>query len=892
MRSKKSILVFGIIAIFLISSVISAIGNNDIKNGEDSIFMDNLNYQDGRNISKLEWFSPNGKLPGMYDDYISWHPPTTAKFSENNYYKDTSIFGNKISILVDTNIYNKIYEKLYQYINDLKSEGYSTFVQTVNGGGPSEIKTWVKERYNSGTIGIVFIGDITAAWAEVSDSVFPCDLFYMDVDGNWEDRDKDGVYEIHTSGSGDLGPELFIGRIYAYTLDYDTEVNLINLYLEKAHEYRLGQISQPWRALEYVEEDWFDMDVNLKDIYLQNVTRHDHGFLTRAADYLNQINLGQHFVQVCAHSSSSGHFFGTRPTESSAYAHTYIYGPTNRSAKLLLGSDDGIKVWMNGENVLTKDVYISWTQDNFIIDVDLKQGWNQLLCKISQGGGDYMFSAKITDSDYKSYNDLKYQINNPFFYVEESDYIRSWLLNGFHQDADYNFYNYLSKNYLGQNEANINPYEGEEMGGKTWTRYNSGNPFINMGEHCGNKDFGVCYAFSRVYADSSKSCQLWAGYDDGMRVWLNGQEIIFENEWGDFEPDTKKINVTLNAGENRLLVKISEWMGEHGFSLKLCKSDGSPVDGIIYEPESTPITHIGTWLINGPYLNIDENTRLTTDYLNGENQTMPSQNTTAPEGDWDRGIGNGCPFNLGQFFDNGDWVLSEDIQNLDPPVLFYNLFACGSGRFTDKNYLAGSYIFNTTYGLISIASSKSGSMLNFGDFTKPLSQGSTVGEAFKIWFNKQAPFLQWEKEWYYGMTLFGDPTLVVRELSNYPPFKPCIIGHSSGLPKNNYNYTFVTTDREGDDIYYWIEWGDGNVEGNDWIGPYSSGEELTIAHNWTQKGKYSIRVKAKDSQDAESAWKTLDVKMPKNMLGEIPIILKMLIRLIKMLPMFSSMFNV
>ena len=92
-------------------------------------------------------------------------------------------------------------------------------------------------------------------------------------------------------------------------------------------------------------------------------------------------------------------------------------------------------------------------------------------------------------------------------------------------------------------------------------------------------------------------------------------------------------------------------------------------------------------------------------------------------------------------------------------MLFYNLFACGPGRFTDENYLAGAYIFHTTYGLITVASSKSGSMLNFDDFTSPLSEDESIGEAFCEWFDAQAPFIQWEKEWYYGMVVCGDPTL-------------------------------------------------------------------------------------------------------------------------------------
>jgi hypothetical protein len=116
--------------------------------------------------------------------------------------------------------------------------------------------------------------------------------------------------------------------------------------------------------------------------------------------------------------------------------------------------------------------------------------------------------------------------------------------------------------------------------------------------------------------------------------------------------------------------------------------------------------------------------RICRDYLEGESDVEPSEGDTAPFGNWESGTGDGCPFNIGGYFDESGWVLSQDIQQRDPPVLFYNLFACGPGRFTDENYLAGAYIFHTTYGLITMASSKSGSMLNFNDFT--ISGGKNV----------------------------------------------------------------------------------------------------------------------------------------------------------------------
>jgi hypothetical protein len=165
-------------------------------------------------------------------------------------------------------------------------------------------------------------------------------------------------------------------------------------------------------------------------------------------------------------------------------------------------------------------------------------------------------------------------------------------------------------------------------------------------------------------------------------------------------------------------------------------------------------------LVNGPYLNPDQETRLENDYLSGEAWVVPSEGMAAPSGTWERCLANGLPLDIGAFYDpDGDWIYSSTIQERDPPALFYNLFSCGPGRFTDDDYLAGSYIFNTSNGLVTIASAKSGSMLNFDDFTGPLSQDRTIGQAMQDWFQAQAPFELWEQEWYYGLVLNGDPTL-------------------------------------------------------------------------------------------------------------------------------------
>ena len=85
-----------------------------------------------------------------------------------------------------------------------------------------------------------------------------------------------------------------------------------------------------------------------------------------------------------------------------------------------------------------------------------------------------------------------------------------------------------------------------------------------------------------------------------------------------------------------------------------------------------------------------------------------------------------------------------------------------------------------------------------------------------------------------------------------PPEAPSIDGPTIGAVGIEYEYSFYTTDPDEDDVYYYIEWGDGQVE--EWIGSYNSGEIATVNHTWTSPDDYEIRAKAKDINDAESEW--------------------------------------
>jgi len=87
--------------------------------------------------------------------------------------------------------------------------------------------------------------------------------------------------------------------------------------------------------------------------------------------------------------------------------------------------------------------------------------------------------------------------------------------------------------------------------------------------------------------------------------------------------------------------------------------------------------------------------------------------------------------------------------------------------------------------------------------------------------------------------------------SNLPPAPPEINGPSVGKVGISYNWTFLSTDPEGDDIAYYIDWGDDTSNITDY---FPSGTDVKVKHTWSNDGTYNITAKAQDINGAESDW--------------------------------------
>jgi len=209
----------------------------------------------------------------------------------------------------------------------------------------------------------------------------------------------------------------------------------------------------------------------------------------------------------------------------------------------------------------------------------------------------------------------------------------------------------------------------------------------------------------------------------------------------------------------------------------------------------------------------------------------------------------------GHVFSTGGWVYNDEIREAPPKALFYNLFCCSSLRYTENNCLGYAYILDTdTPSLSVVGSAKTGSMLDFQYFYEPIGDGSSFGTALKEWFEYEYPYSDDgggnnDISWFYGMTILGDPTLIIK---NRPPFAENLTGPDNGYNGQKLEFSLDVFDSDGDKIYCLIDWGDST--NSEWLGTYYSGETVLTDHIWQEPGEFLIRFKLRDSRGYETSW--------------------------------------
>ncbi len=259
-------------------------------------------------------------------------PMTFEEYNQSRHFAETDnirivrqptiTVGIPIDIIVNEDLYPLIETSLDTFFYDLQLDGYALNIYTAaETFSPISLRELLYTDWSQQMIeGVIFIGDLAVPWYEMYEPEdwggayvsFPCDLYFMDLNGNWGDSNTNGMFDSH---SGALEADIWCGRLMASTLTYhdSDEIGRMQNYFRKNHDYRKGDLRLTDHALAFIDNDWhtygWGFDVansypstdSVVDIYETNRDNY-RDMLRQSSDSLYE------HVLICSHSSPSAHY--------------------------------------------------------------------------------------------------------------------------------------------------------------------------------------------------------------------------------------------------------------------------------------------------------------------------------------------------------------------------------------------------------------------------------------------------------------------------------------------------------------------------------------------------------------------------------------------------------
>ena len=258
----------------------------------------------------------------------------------------------------------------------------------------------------------------------------------------------------------------------------------------------------------------------------------------------------------------------------SSYALITLESDSDQSGvDMKVGSDDSVKVWLNGEVVHTNAVNRGAGDFQDTFQVNIKKGENLLLVKVSERGGGWSMFVGV-DADLAAVYAVR-----PIVHIT-GEWL--WMIapteanQGGANSTDIDSLAVASNDDVTEEMvAKDGATEGDEVGDYAWTLGElPANGDINaMLVELGvteNTDFNdvTSYALITLVADDDmEGVMIGVSSDDSVKVWLNGEEVHnnpVNRGRGGADSFQDSFAVDLVKGDNLLMIKVSERGGGWG----------------------------------------------------------------------------------------------------------------------------------------------------------------------------------------------------------------------------------------------------------------------------------------------------------------------------------------
>ena len=231
-------------------------------------------------------------------------------------------------------------------------------------------------------------------------------------------------------------------------------------------------------------------------------------------------------------------------TNAANYIYRVIESPEDQALALSLGSDDAIKVWVNGKEVLSKLIGRGAAADQEKLQVPLKKGQNTLLMKIVNGGGPSGFYFSATSLSNTS--------------IEG---IADWHHIGPFGASDFN--KAFDTVFAPEKDTALD--QTYQDGKLKWTPQPDWKDGVAhndklTGTNCAN------YLLRSIESKAHRVLNLSLGSDDGIKLWVNGRQVLTKKVGRNVaKAGQENVTVQLAAGKNEVLMKIVNGGGKTGF---------------------------------------------------------------------------------------------------------------------------------------------------------------------------------------------------------------------------------------------------------------------------------------------------------------------------------------
>ncbi len=175
-------------------------------------------------------------------------------FNSNEHYLKTystcKFPQGKMLVILPQSLWASLKSVINRYVIDVAREGYFAEVHTVENAAAPNIKQLINSRPCKG---VLLVGNVAPAFYKHENSKFPCDLYYMDKNGGWQQENGEAnTFKNHT---GDVDPEIWLGRLFTPT-DEGNDIHMLQEYFNRNHSYRTGGKAPRRDALAFVDDDW------------------------------------------------------------------------------------------------------------------------------------------------------------------------------------------------------------------------------------------------------------------------------------------------------------------------------------------------------------------------------------------------------------------------------------------------------------------------------------------------------------------------------------------------------------------------------------------------------------------------------------------------------------